>query len=315
MNRVKMKMLALLMIVVMAFTGCAGVEYGVIINENGSAKTIVQMSIDKTAANAELKKQGIPDSQLDEFWKEYIKELKTMESGTVKEVTKDGKEYVEIYQTENFSKGNLGDKLGMGKNSYVSTDTFYGVMDMRMSDAAETGDESMDQVAAMINGSTAVSMKLYIVMPKDIVSTNVTITDTNKKQATFDLKINQKNTVFVTTLSGQTIDTVKAKVAKANKVKKAKIKKLTAKKAARNAKKRSVVLKIGKVSNATYEVEYGTKKNFRNAKMKMTKKTTCIIKNLKKNTKYYVRVRAVKQNLAGYDVYSAWTKKSVKTKK
>lgn len=313
MNRVKMKMLALLMIVVMAFTGCASVEYGVIINENGSAKVMVKMSIDKAATNAELKKQGMTDAQLNLFWAEYIKELKAENVGEVKEVSKNGKEYLEIYQTENISKGALGRKLDLGNNSYVTTDTVYGVLDF--SEIGESGSEGLAEGFAMASTSGAVTVTMTVVMPKDIVSTNGTISDTNKKQATFDLKLNQKNTIFVTTLSGQTIDTVKAKVAKANKVKKAKIKKLTAKKATKNAKKRMVVLKIGKVSNAKYEVEYGTKKNFRNAKIKITKKTTCIIKNLKKNTKYYVRVRAVKQNLAGYDVYSAWTKKSVKTKK
>lgn len=312
--KIKMKILALMMIVVMALTGCASTEMKVTIRQDGSAKGIITVSIDKAAVNAQLKKQGASDTEIQQFWTEYKKELSAGESATAtfKEVTRDGKEYIETYEITNFSKGSLGKKLGFNKNSYVTADTLYGTVDLSGTD----DEDAFQQLSAMGGDMSAVTLTFVVEMPKDIVSTNGTISETNKKLATFQMKVNGKTTVYATTVPGQTINDVKAKVAKANKVKKVKIKKLKAKKGAKNAKKRTVVLKIGKVSQAVkYEVQYGTKKNFRGAKTRKIKKTSYTIKNLKKATKYYVRVRAIKKNLAGYDVSSAWTKKSVKTKK
>ena len=310
--KIKMKILALMMIVVMALTGCVGMETKVIIRQDGSVKGIITVSIDKAAVNAELKKQGASDAEIQQFWTGYKQELNADAGVTFQEVTRDGKEYIETYEITNFSKGSLGKKLGFNKNSYVTADTLYGTIDLSGTD----DEEVFQELSAMGGDISAVTLTFVVEMPKDIASTNGTISETNKKQVTFQMKVNGKTTMYATTVPGQTISDVKAKVAKANKVKKAKSKKLKAKKAAKNSKKRTVVLKIGKVSQAVkYEVQYGTKKNFKGAKTKKIKKTSYTIKNLKKNTKYYVRVRAIKKNLAGYDVSSAWTKKSVKTKK
>ena len=310
--KIKMKILALMMIVVMALTGCVGMETKIIIRQDGSAKATATVSIDKAAVNAELKKQGVSDAENQQFWTEYKKELSVDNSYEVREVTRDGKEYLEVYQEQNFSKGSLGKKFGLNKNSYVTADTLYGTIDLSGTDEVDV----FQELSAMGGDISAVTVTFVVEMPKDIASTNGTISETNKKQATFQMKVNGKTTMYATTVPGQTISDVKAKVAKANKVKKAKIKKLKAKKGTKNSKKRTVVLKIGKVSQAVkYEVQYGTKKNFKGAKTRKIKKTSYTIKNLKKATKYYVRVRAIKKNLAGYDVSSAWTKKSVKTKK
>lgn len=310
--KIKMKILALMMIIVMALTGCVGMETKVIIRQDGSAKGIITVSIDKAAVNAELKKQGASDAEIQQFWTGYKQELNADAGVTFQEVTRDGKEYIETYEITNFSKGSLGKKLGFNKNSYVTADTLYGTIDLSGTD----DEEVFQELSAMGGDISAVTLTFVVEMPKDIAGTNGTISETNKKQATFQMKVNGKTTMYATTVPGQTISDVKAKVAKANKVKKAKIKKLKAKKGTKNSKKRTVVLKIGKVSQAVkYEVQYGTKKNFKGAKTRKIKKTSYTIKNLKKATKYYVRVRAIKKNLAGYDVSSAWTKKSVKTKK
>lgn len=310
--KIKMKILALMMIIVMALTGCVGMETKVIIRQDGSAKGIITVSIDKAAVNAELKKQGASDAEIQQFWTGYKQELNADAGVTFQEVTRDGKEYIETYEITNFSKGSLGKKLGFNKNSYVTADTLYGTIDLSGTD----DEEVFQELSAMGGDISAVTLTFVVEMPKDIASTNGTISEINKKQVTFQMKVNGKTTMYATTVPGQTINDVKAKVAKANKVKKAKIKKLKAKKGTKNAKKRTVVLKIGKVSQAVkYEVQYGTKKNFRGAKTRKIKKTSYTIKNLKKATKYYVRVRAIKKNLAGYDVSSAWTKKSIKTKK
>ena len=244
--KIKMKILALMMIVVMALTGCVGMETKVIIRQDGSAKGIITVSIDKTAVNAELKKQGVSDAENQQFWTEYKKELSVDNSYEVREVTRDGKEYLEVYQEQNFSKGSLGKKFGLNKNSYVTADTLYGTIDLSGTDEVDV----FQELSAMGGDISAVTVTFVVEMPKDIVSTNGTISETNKKQATFRMKVNGKTTMYATTVPGQTISDVKAKVAKANKVKKAKIKKLKSKKGAKNAKKRTVVLKIGKVSQA-----------------------------------------------------------------
>ena len=71
-----------------------------------------------------------------------------------------------------------------------------------------------------------------------------------------------------------------------------------------------------------YEIQYSTKKNFKKATKTLkvsAKKTKVIIKKLRGNKKYYVRIRAYqtkKINGKNKKVYSVWTKvKAVKTKK
>ena len=73
--KIKMKILALMMIVVMALTGCVGMETKVIIRQDGSAKGIITVSIDKTAVNAELKKQGASDAEIQQFWTGYKQDV------------------------------------------------------------------------------------------------------------------------------------------------------------------------------------------------------------------------------------------------
>ena len=64
-----------------------------------------------------------------------------------------------------------------------------------------------------------------------------------------------------------------------------------------------------------YEVQYGRKKNFKGAKTIYVKRSAAqvILKNLKKNKKYYVRIRKYKED--EFEVHvSKWVKKAVKTK-
>lgn len=87
-------------------------------------------------------------------------------------------------------------------------------------------------------------------------------------------------------------------------------------KSAKNSKKKTVVVKYKKATNAKgYQVWYSTSKKFKKAKKKFTTKTTYKIKKLKKKKKYYIKVRAY--NLNGKTkVYGAFSKvKKVKIKK
>ncbi len=81
------------------------------------------------------------------------------------------------------------------------------------------------------------------------------------------------------------------------------------------AGKKSFKLTVKTIQNvAGYQIQYGTKKNFKGAKSVNIKATKKTIKKLKKNKKYYVRVRTFKV-VNGKKVYSKWSaKKVVKTK-
>lgn len=88
------------------------------------------------------------------------------------------------------------------------------------------------------------------------------------------------------------------------------------------AKKTSIKVSWKKVSGvAAYQIQYSTSKNFKKAKtVKVSAKSTSkVLKKLKKNKKYYVRVRSykvTKVNNKSKNVYSAWSaKKALKTKK
>ncbi len=93
----------------------------------------------------------------------------------------------------------------------------------------------------------------------------------------------------------------------------------------KETKKNSVTIKIGKTKSAAgYEIQYSTKKNFKDAKKTSAKydATSKTIKNLKKNTTYYVRVRAYKKVTVVVDgkkqtikIYTGWTTVKVKTSK
>ena len=88
------------------------------------------------------------------------------------------------------------------------------------------------------------------------------------------------------------------------------------------AKKTSIKVSWKKVSGvAAYQIQYSTSKNFKNAKtVKVSAKSASkALTKLKKNKKYYVRVRSykvTKVNNKSKNVYSAWSaKKVLKTKK
>ena len=88
-------------------------------------------------------------------------------------------------------------------------------------------------------------------------------------------------------------------------------------KSAKNIKGKKIKAIWKKVTGAKgYEIQYSTNKKFKKAKTKTTKKTTFVIKKLKKKKTYYVRVRAYKLDAAGKKVPGKWSKvKKVKVSK
>lgn len=79
---------------------------------------------------------------------------------------------------------------------------------------------------------------------------------------------------------------------------------------------KSIKLKLGNLGSADgYQIQYSLKKNFKNAKKIQKKSTNITIKKLKKNKRYYVRVR-VYGKVNGKTYYGKWSaRKSIKTKK
>lgn len=315
MKNVKMKLIALMLIVVMAFTGCMSEKMEININSDGSGKAKATISLDKAEINQLLKKQGATDTMIETYWKQLLKEYKEM-GMDFKDVTIDGKEYLQYTVSQNLRKGKLAEDLGLSDNSYITVDTFYSEVDMSeaMPDASDLGEYA--SLAGSVDMS-AIKIDIVVTMPKDIVSTNGVISASDKKTVNFSVPINKKATLFATTKGGVTQAAVQKKVKAANTIAKPKLKKVKANKVKKNAKKATITVKWGKVKTAKkYEVTVATnKKMTKNITVKATKKNKVTIKKLKKNKKYYVEVVAIKNNFAGIEVRSKAAKKSVKTKK
>lgn len=312
MKNMKMKLITLMIIVVMVFSGCASVKMDVVINSNGSGVLYMTMRLDKAAVNTELKKEGITDAMMSTYW-QTLEQTYKEDGFSVRSVTVDGKEYMQIQRLE---KVNKAAELGFSDNSYITTDTYYTEVDTKdmMGDAGNMGEASAIAGSADLS---KITFEVSVVMPNDISKTNGTISETDKKAAKFNVPLGKKSVLFATTNSNVALESVQKKVKAANTIAKPKLKKVKANKVKKNAKSASITVKWSKVKGAKrYEVNVAASKKFiKSVSFKSTKKNTITIKKLKKNKKYYVQVVAVKKNLAGTDVFSKPAKKTVKTKK
>lgn len=78
-------------------------------------------------------------------------------------------------------------------------------------------------------------------------------------------------------------------------------------KLAKRTKKSAIKVKYRKLKNAKkYQIQYASNRKFKKAKIKTTKKRTYIIKNIKKEKSYYIRVRGINGKVKG-----AWSKVKV----
>jgi uncharacterized protein YceK len=310
--KIKTKLMALLIVVVMVFSGCASVKMDVVINSNGSGMLYMTMRLDKAAVNTELKKEGITDAMMSTYW-QTLEQTYKEDGFSVRTVTVDGKEYMQIQRLE---KVNMAAELNFSDNSYITTDTYYTEIDTKdmMGNAGDMGD--VNAIANSVDMSK-IAFEVSVTLPNNIVKTNGTISETDKKVVKFNVPLGKKSVLFATTKGNVALADVQKKVKAANTIAKPKLKKIKANKLKKKAKSASVTVKWNKVKGAKkYEVTLATDKKFtKNLKFKTTKKNTITIKKLKKNKKYYVQVVAAKKNLVGVDVYSKPAKKSVKTKK
>lgn len=323
MKTMKTKIVAIMLVLALALTGCATQKSTIVINSDGSAKMTTNIKVDKQAAIQAyiqmMKSQGqtVSEAEASAMITLMLPALKD-EGVSVKTVTENGKDYYVIDQTQNIKQGDLQKEFGVeGFDTYVTTDTFY----MNGDIMKVMGAEGMDIFAAYKEMGVElkeddIQTSVTVQFPNAIVSTNGVKDASNPNAVTFSIPLTGKINMFATTKADVTEASVKATIKKLNTVKATKIKSLKANKVKKNAKKATVTLKFKRVKGIKrYEVEYSLKKNFKRSTVKTAKKTTYTIKSLKKGKKYYVRVRATKTNYAGVDVYSKWVKKSVKTKK
>lgn len=315
----KIKVLSLVMVVILTLTACMKEDAQVKVLSNGYVTMDATIDIQKESMDKVLKEMNVSPTDLDP---------------SMKEVTIDGVQYYEMKETEKKTYKEFMDE-DEDKGTYVSKDTFYV---SSKATASSAGDADELQQLMEYYGLDSASMEDMIItysieFEQDIVRTNGTIDENNPKKANFVIKGNENTsnyTVFATTNANVTeqsvIDKIKAanantnvtdkkttdKSKASNTIGKPKLKKVKANKVKKKAKKATITVKFSKVSGAEkYKVQYSTKKNFKKSKTKTTKKTSYTIKNLKKGTRYYIRVYAVKKKL----VSKASNKKSVKTKK
>lgn len=323
MKTMKTKIVAIMLVLALALTGCVTQKSTVVINSDGSAKMTTNIKVDKQAAIQAyiqmMKSQGqtVSEAEVTALITLMLPKLKA-EGIDVKTVTENGKDYYVIDYSQNIKKGDLQKEFGVeGFDTYVTTDTFYMNGDiMKLLDAEDVDIFAAYKEMGVELKEEDIQTSITVQFPNAIVSTNGAKDASNPNAAIFSVPLTGKINMFATTKAGVTEASVKATIKKLNTVKATKIKSLKANKVKKNAKKATVTLKFKKVKGIKkYEVEYSLKKNFKKSKVKTAKKTTYTIKNLKKGKKYYVRVRATKTNYAGNAIYSKWVKKSVKTKK
>lgn len=130
------------------------------------------------------------------------------------------------------------------------------------------------------------------------VSVDCKITVTNSSTSSN----NSKNTGNTGTGKGKTASTITSVKGKISSIK--------------STGSKSIKLKLGNLGSADgYQIQYSLKKNFKNSKKIKKKSTNITIKKLKKNRRYYVRVR-VYGKVNGKTYYGKWSaRKSVKTRK
>lgn len=309
MKHVKKKLIAMMLMGILVFAGCANEDIGIVIHSDGSGSVTGTVRIEKEAYMNYIKRQS-------EEWQLSVAEMtefvdKEMKKEGFQPVNIGGKEYYQMEETEKIRKGKLQKYFGGEDASYVTTDTVYLVL------SKGYGDDEM--YSSMINSGISegsVSLTVTVQLPAPIVNTNGKVDASNPNKAEFSVPWNKNATIFATTQKQVTISSIKSKIKKLNAVKATKITKLKQDKGKKKAKKAVVLLKFKKVKGALkYEIQYSEKKNFKKAKSIIVKKNSNTIKKLKKGKKYYVRVRALKKNYAGVIVYSSWAKAKIKTKK
>lgn len=315
MKSVKAKFMAIIMIVVLALTGCMNVNVDMKIESNGAGTMTTIMQISKDAYIQAMEQVG--GEKLSATEKLELDAAMIAQGAKIVKI--DDETYYEMTETQKLSNKEFNASLceQEGSEGYVTGDTFYWTVNAKTASYQGMTEEDIKDMGIDMSGIKDMKEIVVIEFTKPIVSTNGNVDETNPNKVTYEIAMDATSyKMFATTKAGQTEASVKAAIKKSNTVAASKVTKLKANKVKKNAKKATVNFTVKKVNGAKYQVQYATKKNMKGAKSVTVKKTKGVIKNLKKGTKYFVRVRAIKANYAGIEKNSKWSApKAVKTKK
>ena len=294
-------------------TGCVSSEENIIIKKDGSASVDLHINIDRDAYIKECSDGEISEEEI-----QTIDANMTAQGASI--VTVDGKEYYRMTIVANNKLNNkelLKEFYINNTVAYITGNTFYWKTSARAIYQDKLKELKLDELGITMEQLMQVPMNLSVQFSKDICHhEHGKISADSKKKVIFTIKGDKQTTLFASTKDSVTLAETETKIAELNALEKAKIAKIQPKKVKKSAKKASFkfTLKAAMTTNE-YQMQYGTLKNFKNARTKTVKKTTGTIGNLKRKTYYYVRVRAIKSNYAGVTIYGKWSvKKKVKTK-
>ena len=218
--------------------------------------------------------------------------------------------YKVTYEFTDYTKKNADGSYATGTADQEVTVKYYPAQWDEHKYGAYVRDEDSVVKATCTKDGSYNMVKICSVCGDKVVYATIPVSATGKHTAAAAKK---ENVVAATTKKGGSYDLV-VRCADCGKVL-SKTHKTTAKivvKASKvtkatNVKGKKAKITVKKAASVTgYQIQYGTKKNFKGAKAVKTKATTKTLTKLTKNKKYYVRVRTYKV-VSGKTYYSSWS--------
>ena len=141
MKTMKIKLMAIMMVVVLAFTGCMKVDLTSVINQDGSANISVSVLMDRQVildSIAEASGVALTEADIKLYDQSMAEEGMTV-------VTVDGKQYYQSLENDTVKPEKLSEYFaGEGIDSYVTADTVY----IHFKDVEAVGGEDMAEMQA-----------------------------------------------------------------------------------------------------------------------------------------------------------------------
>lgn len=311
---IRYSLLLTFMVTAVVFTGCVNTEENIIIKKDGSASVDLHINIDREAYIKEcLEGEDISEEDI-----QTIDENMEAQGATL--VTIDGKDFYRMSIVEQNKLNNkelLSEFYVKDTVAYMTGGVFYWNTSAKAIYTDKLSELKLDELGITMGQLMQVPLNISVQFSKDIVEqANGVVDDDNAKKVFFTLEGDKKKTLFASTSNTATLKSIEADIKALNKTETSKVLKLQPKNASKKAKKATISFKIKGVKTTNgYQLQYGTRRNFKNARTKTVKRTSGTITNLKRKTKYYVRVRVRKSNYAGVNVYGKWSSmKTVRTR-
>lgn len=179
MKNMKIKVVALMLVLVMVLTGC-GSSRTVTIKSDGSVSAKSVVTIEKDAVITALIAKGYTKSEAENF-----ANTQAITMGA-KKIQVDGKDVYQYSNTENYTKKENSYVLDDYSNGYITGDTYYDTLDMTIDpETIEEYKEFGVQAEELKN----VKVTYSVVFANKIVSTNGKIDSQNPNKVTFTLDV------------------------------------------------------------------------------------------------------------------------------